>query len=62
MDDALSLRQLEPLLTQGRSQGRGARPGLTACSIAGIAAGMLVLGIVLSQVPDLIRYFRMSSM
>ena len=35
---------------------------MTGCRIAGITLGALFLGIVLSQVPDLIRYFRMSSM
>ncbi|MGE5269867.1 MAG: DUF6893 family small protein [Thiohalocapsa sp.] len=37
-------------------------PTITACGIAGMAVGMLVVGIVLSQIPDLIRYFRMSNM
>lgn len=36
--------------------------GLTACHIAGIALGAVVLGIVLSQVPDMIRYYRMTQM
>jgi hypothetical protein len=36
--------------------------GMTACRVAGIALGAVVLGIVLSQVPDIIRYVRMSQM
>lgn len=36
--------------------------GMTACQLAGIALGALVLGIVLTQVPDLVRYFRISNM
>jgi hypothetical protein len=36
--------------------------GMTACRIAGIALGAVVLGVVLSQVPDIIRYVRMTQM
>ena len=35
---------------------------MSSCSIAGIALGALVLGFVLLNVPDIIRYFRISSM
>lgn len=35
---------------------------ITGCRIAGMAVGALVVGIVLSQIPDLIRYFRISNM
>jgi hypothetical protein len=35
---------------------------ISGCQIAGITIGALFLGIVLSQVPDMIRYARMSSM
>ncbi|HEX5454240.1 MAG TPA: hypothetical protein VFX06_10645 [Stellaceae bacterium] len=36
--------------------------GLTGGQIAGILVGAVFLAIVLSQVPDLIRYVRISSM
>lgn len=36
--------------------------GMTTCRAAGIALGALVVAIVVSQIPDLIRYLRMSSM
>jgi hypothetical protein len=35
---------------------------MTTCRIAGFAIGGIVLGIVLSQIPDIIRYIRISSM
>ena len=38
------------------------RRTMSACSIAGIALGALVLGFVLINVPDIIRYIRISSM
>lgn len=36
--------------------------GMSAGAIAGIALGAFVLGFVLLNVPDIIRYIRMSSM
>ena len=42
--------------------GQAHSAGMTACRVAGVALGVLVLGIVLSQVPDVIRYVRMSQM
>jgi hypothetical protein len=42
------------------SRSEGAR--MTTCRIAGITLGAVVLAIVLSQVPDMIRYYRMSQM
>ncbi|HZT87770.1 MAG TPA: hypothetical protein VFA12_07360 [Stellaceae bacterium] len=41
---------------------RRASRGMTPCLIAGFAIGAIFLGIVLSQVPDLIRYTRISNM
>jgi hypothetical protein len=35
---------------------------MTTCRIAGITLGVLGLVVVLSQVPDLIRYYRMTRM
>jgi hypothetical protein len=35
---------------------------MTGCRVAGLMLGVLVLGIVLSQIPDIIRYIRISSM
>jgi hypothetical protein len=35
---------------------------MTTCRIAGIALGALCLGIVLSQIPDIVRYYRMTQM
>jgi hypothetical protein len=35
---------------------------MTTCRIAGITLGALALIIVLSQVPDMIRYYRMTQM
>ena len=35
---------------------------MTTCRIAGITLGALALVIVLSQVPDMIRYYRMTQM
>jgi hypothetical protein len=43
---------------ESRQQGRT----MSACSIAGITLGALVLGFVLINVPDIIRYIRISSM
>lgn len=49
---------------QGQLPRAGHTPsvGMSTCRIAGIALGVLVLGIVLSQIPDLIRYTRMTQM
>jgi hypothetical protein len=41
---------------------RDRKSQVTGCRLAGITVGVLVLGIVLSQIPDLIRFFRMSNM
>jgi uncharacterized membrane protein len=41
---------------------RRERRRMSACSIAGITLGALVLGFVLANVPDIIRYIRISSM
>jgi hypothetical protein len=38
------------------------RRTMSACSIAGITLGALVLGFILINVPDIIRYIRISSM
>jgi tetrahydromethanopterin S-methyltransferase subunit F len=35
---------------------------MTACRIAGITVGAVLFAIVLSQVPDIIRYIRMTRM
>lgn len=35
---------------------------MTTCRLAGITLGALALIIVLSQVPDMIRYYRMTQM
>ena len=35
---------------------------MTTCRIAGYTLGALALVIVLSQIPDLIRYYRMTQM
>lgn len=37
-------------------------PAMTGCRIAGIALGALFVGIVLMNVPDIIRYIRISNM
>jgi nitric oxide reductase large subunit len=41
---------------------REQRPAMSACSIAGITLGALVLGFVLINVPDILRYIRISNM
>jgi tetrahydromethanopterin S-methyltransferase subunit F len=55
MRRTIARNQLQPQLTEPEA-------GVTPCRMAGMILGMLLVGIVLSQVPDLIRYFRMSSM
>ena len=40
----------------------GGNAGMTTCRVAGITLGALVVAIVISQIPDLIRDIRMSSM
>ncbi|HTV90254.1 MAG TPA: hypothetical protein VME41_14665 [Stellaceae bacterium] len=46
----------------GSLQMDGQGAGMTSCRVVGIALGALVLGIVLSQIPDIIRYIRISNM
>jgi len=54
------------IVPQGHGQlreiGQPQATGMTGCRIAGLALGALVLGIVLSQVPDIIHYIRISQM
>ena len=38
------------------------RPAITGCRVAAFAVGALLIGIVLSQIPDIIRYARISNM
>ncbi len=57
MQGAIAARRQDWLPTQ-----RSDSAAMTTCRIAGYTLGALVLVIALSQIPDLIRYYRMTQM
>ena len=57
MDNPIVARR-QAWLTERDRQGSG----MSTCRIAGLTLGALFVGIVLSQVPDIIRYVRIARM
>jgi hypothetical protein len=41
---------------------RGQRTGMSGCQIAGVTLGALFLGFVLINIPDTLRFIRISNM
>lgn len=57
MEGAVAVRRRDRLPVR---EGEGS--AMTTCRIAGLTIGALALVIVLSQIPDLVRYYRMTQM
>jgi hypothetical protein len=55
-------RAIAPRRQGSQPAQRGEGGAMTTCRVAGYTLGALALLIVLSQVPDMIRYYRMAQM